>query len=107
MVTFGLKATLSTGPSLYGTKVYHRTKGCHPNSDRLFHEKCLSIATCRREFGIISPVRNAQISKLISSALDVGPASFVASGDQIPLGREKHGDLDNPGNFMIYQTVIV
>jgi hypothetical protein len=45
--------------------------------------------------------------KLINSALDVGPASFFASGDQIPFGREKHGDLDNPANFMICQTVIV
>jgi hypothetical protein len=45
--------------------------------------------------------------KLIDSALDVGPASFFASGDQIPLGREEHGDLDNPANFMTYQTVIV
>jgi hypothetical protein len=39
--------------------------------------------------------------KLINSALDVGPTSFFASGDQIPLGREKHGNLDNPVNFMI------
>jgi hypothetical protein len=45
--------------------------------------------------------------KLINSALNVGPASFFASGDQIHLGREKHGDLDNPANFMICQTAIV
>jgi hypothetical protein len=45
--------------------------------------------------------------KLINSILDVGPASFFASGDQIPLGREKHGDLDNPANFMTRQAVIV
>jgi hypothetical protein len=45
--------------------------------------------------------------KLINSALNVDPASFFASGDQIPLGREKHGDFDNPANFMICQTVIV
>jgi hypothetical protein len=45
--------------------------------------------------------------KLINSALDVGPASFFASGDQIPLGREKHGNLDNPANFMTCQIVIV
>jgi hypothetical protein len=45
--------------------------------------------------------------KFMNSALDVGHASFFASGDQIPLGREKHGDVDNPANFMTYQTVIV
>jgi hypothetical protein len=45
--------------------------------------------------------------KLINSAPDVGSASFFASGDQIPLGREKHGDLNNPANFMTCQTVIV
>jgi hypothetical protein len=45
--------------------------------------------------------------KLINSALDVGPASFFASGDQIPLGREKHVDLDNSANFMTCQSVIV
>jgi hypothetical protein len=45
--------------------------------------------------------------KLINSALDLGPASFFALGDQIPLGREKHGDLDNSANFMTCQTVIV
>jgi hypothetical protein len=45
--------------------------------------------------------------KLISSVLDVGPVSFFASGDQMTLGREKHGDLDNPANFMTCQTVIV
>jgi hypothetical protein len=45
--------------------------------------------------------------KLINSALDVSPVSFFASGDQIPIGREKHGDLDNPANFMTCQTVIV
>jgi hypothetical protein len=45
--------------------------------------------------------------KLINSALDVGPVSFFASGDQIPLGRDKHGDLDNSANFMTCQTVIV
>jgi hypothetical protein len=45
--------------------------------------------------------------KLINSALDIGPTSFFASGDQIPLGREKYGDLDNPANFMTCQTVIV
>jgi hypothetical protein len=45
--------------------------------------------------------------KLINSALDVGPASFFVSGDQIPLGKEKHCDLDNPANFMTCQTVIV
>jgi hypothetical protein len=44
---------------------------------------------------------------LINSTLEVGPASFFASGDQIPLGTEKHGDLDNPANFMIGQTAIV
>jgi hypothetical protein len=44
---------------------------------------------------------------LINSALGVGPASFFASGDQIPLGREEHGDLDNPANFMTCQTVVV
>jgi hypothetical protein len=38
--------------------------------------------------------------KHINSALDVGPTSFFASGDQIPVGRKKHGDLDNPANFM-------
>jgi hypothetical protein len=45
--------------------------------------------------------------KLINSALDVSPARFFASGDQIPLRRGKHGDLDNPANFMTCQTVIV
>jgi hypothetical protein len=45
--------------------------------------------------------------KLINSALDVGRASFFPSGDHIPLGREKHGDLDNPANFMTCQTAIV
>jgi hypothetical protein len=45
--------------------------------------------------------------KLVNSALGVGPASLFASGDQIPLRREKHGDLDNPANFTICQTVIV
>jgi hypothetical protein len=45
--------------------------------------------------------------KLINSALNVGPASFFASGDQIPLGREKHGDLDHPANFMTCQIAIV
>jgi hypothetical protein len=45
--------------------------------------------------------------KLINSTLDVRPASFFASGNQILLGREKHGDLDNPANFMTCQTVIV
>jgi hypothetical protein len=45
--------------------------------------------------------------KLINSNLDVSPASFFASGDQIPFGREKHGDLDNPANLMTCQTVIV
>jgi hypothetical protein len=39
-----------------------------------------------------------RLVKLIKSAMDVGPASFFASGDQIPLGREKHGDRDNPAN---------
>jgi hypothetical protein len=34
--------------------------------------------------------------KFINSALDVGPGSFFTSCDQILLGREKHGDLDNP-----------
>jgi hypothetical protein len=43
----------------------------------------------------------------INSALDVGLASFFASGDQIPLGRKKHSDLDNPANFMTCQTVVV
>jgi hypothetical protein len=38
--------------------------------------------------------------KLINSALEVGPASFFASGDQRPLGREKHGGLDDPANVM-------
>jgi hypothetical protein len=45
--------------------------------------------------------------KLINSALAVGPVSFFASVDQIPLGREKHGDIDNPANCMTCQTVIV
>jgi hypothetical protein len=45
--------------------------------------------------------------KLMNSALDVGPASFFGSGDQIPFGREKHGDHDNPANFMTRQTVTV
>jgi hypothetical protein len=45
--------------------------------------------------------------KLINSALDVGPASFFASGDQIPVGREKHDDLDNLANFITCQTAIV
>jgi hypothetical protein len=45
--------------------------------------------------------------KLRNSALDVGHASFFASGDQRPLGKEKHGDLDNPIDFMTCQTVIV
>jgi hypothetical protein len=45
--------------------------------------------------------------KHINSALDVGPASFFASGDQISLGREKHGNLKNTANFMTCQTVIV
>jgi hypothetical protein len=44
--------------------------------------------------------------KLINSALNVGPAGFLASGNQIPFGREKHGDLDNPANFITCQTVI-
>jgi hypothetical protein len=39
--------------------------------------------------------------------MDIGTARFCASGDQIPLGREKHGNLDNPANFMTCQTVIV
>jgi hypothetical protein len=45
--------------------------------------------------------------KLINSALDIGPASFYASGDQIHLGREKHGNFDNPANFVTYQAAIV
>jgi hypothetical protein len=45
--------------------------------------------------------------KLIGSALGVGPAGFFASGDPIPLGRKKHGDLDNPTNFMTCHTVII
>jgi hypothetical protein len=45
--------------------------------------------------------------KLIGSALDVGFASFFASGDQIPLRREQYGNLDNPANFVTCQTVIV
>jgi hypothetical protein len=45
--------------------------------------------------------------KLINSALDFGPVSFFASRDQIPLEREKHGDLDNPANFMTCQTALV
>jgi hypothetical protein len=45
--------------------------------------------------------------KLINSALHVGPASFFTSGDQIHLGRKKHGDLDDPANFITCQTVIV
>jgi hypothetical protein len=40
--------------------------------------------------------------KLINSALDVGPASFFASGDQIPLGRGKHSNLDNAANFITW-----
>jgi hypothetical protein len=44
--------------------------------------------------------------KLINSALGVGPTSFFASGDQKPLGREKHGDLDNPANFITCQAII-
>jgi hypothetical protein len=45
--------------------------------------------------------------KLINSALAVGSASFFASGDKIPLGREKQGDLDNPANYVTCQTAIV
>jgi hypothetical protein len=45
--------------------------------------------------------------QVINSALDVGPASFFASGDQLPLGREKYSDLDNPANIVTCQTVIV
>jgi hypothetical protein len=45
--------------------------------------------------------------KLVNSALDVGPARFLASGDQIPLEREKHGNLDHPANFVSCQTVII
>jgi hypothetical protein len=56
---------------------------------------------------IISPVRNAQISKTDKLSSEHRSPSFFASGDQIPLGREKHGDLDNPANFMTCQTVIV
>jgi hypothetical protein len=48
-----------------------------------------------------------RLIKLTHSALEVGPASFVAFGDQIPLEREKYGDLDDPANFMTFQTVIV
>jgi hypothetical protein len=44
---------------------------------------------------------------LINSALDAGPASFFASGNEILIEREKHGDLDNPANFMTCQTVLV
>jgi hypothetical protein len=39
------------------------TKGCHADSDRLFHERCWFITTWWWEFKIISPVRNALISK--------------------------------------------
>jgi hypothetical protein len=45
--------------------------------------------------------------KFINSALDVGSASLFASGDQIPLGREKHGDLDHAASFTTCQTVII
>jgi hypothetical protein len=45
--------------------------------------------------------------KLTYSALGVGLASFFASGDQMPVRREKHGDQDNPTNFTTCRTVIV
>jgi hypothetical protein len=45
--------------------------------------------------------------ELINSALDIGPAGFFAPGDQIPVRREKHGDLDNPAKFVTCQIVIV
>jgi hypothetical protein len=57
--------------------------------------------------GLFHRFEMRRLIQLINSALDVGPASFFASGDQIPLGREKHDNLDNPANFMTYQTVIV
>jgi hypothetical protein len=57
--------------------------------------------------GLFHPFEMRRLVKLINSALDVGPASFFALGDQKILGREKHGDLDNPANFMTCQTVIV
>jgi hypothetical protein len=47
----------------WATKRCRVTKGCHADRARLFHEKCLFIATSWWESGIIPPVRNAQISK--------------------------------------------
>jgi hypothetical protein len=59
------------------------------------------------DLGLFHRLEIRRSLKLINSALDVGPARFFASGDQIPLGREEHGELDNPANFMTCQTVIV
>jgi hypothetical protein len=61
----------------------------------------------RENLGLFHRFEMRRSVKLINSALDVGSASFFVSGDQIPLGREKHGDLDNPANFMTCQIVIV
>jgi hypothetical protein len=57
--------------------------------------------------GLFHRFEMRRLIKHTNSALDVGPTSFFASGDQIPLGTEKHGDLNNPANFMTCQTVIV
>jgi hypothetical protein len=58
-------------------------------------------------FGLFHRFEMRRSVKPISSTLDVGPVSFFALGDQIPLGREKHGDRDNPAKFMTCQTAIV
>jgi hypothetical protein len=57
--------------------------------------------------GLLHRFEMCRSVKHINSALGVGPTSFFASGDQIPLGREKHGDLGKLASFMICQTVIV
>jgi hypothetical protein len=70
--------------------------------------RCAGLSQLPGEnLGLFHQFKMRRSVKLINSALDAGPANFFASGDQIPLGREKHGDLDNPANFMTCQTVIV
>jgi hypothetical protein len=58
------------------------------------------------DLGLFHWIEMRRSIKLINSALNVGLARFFASGDQISLGKEKHGDLDDPANFMTCQTVI-
>jgi hypothetical protein len=57
--------------------------------------------------GLFHPFEMRRSVKFINSALDADPVSFFASGDQTPLGRGKHRDIENVTNFMTSQIVIV